>query len=289
MPAKKDDTKQAPETEPVPETEPTTVPEPQAEATVEVSDVGLDQLQAELEAANLRVTNLETELDGTPSSGSFRGSAFVDLYGSITDEHGLKHLVEIKVTQHSWVDAYHALVGVTECISRCRELNLKPYHPTRTLGVAPKQAPAASAPAQPAVTKPPPATPADTPPPTPPAAPTQPAAPAAPAQPAGEQTQTDTGDMDNPLRVVKMEIEPLPEGRANLLLYAPNHRYSDLRVPNWPNDRLCELLAPTGAWELAHMQNAAEYSVEYIIHWEYSQKLNSQGNRYRNVTEIKPA
>lgn len=93
----------------------------------------------------------------------------------------------------------------------------------------------------------------------------------------------------NTMNIVRMEVTPRADNRADLALYMQGHKWPDLKVNNWPVPKLIELLSPTGEWSEEHLAVSQSYTVNFIAEWANSTKLKQSGEPYKNVTAIRPA
>ena len=91
----------------------------------------------------------------------------------------------------------------------------------------------------------------------------------------------------NELRAVRMVVEPRADGKIKLTFYAENHKYPDLYAVRTIEGAV-KMLSEVGAWQTEHLSKPADYSIDYIVNWVYSDKLNSKGNPYKNIVSIRP-
>lgn len=103
-------------------------------------------------------------------------------------------------------------------------------------------------------------------------------APAAPAAAPRERQST---------AVVKMKVTPLEGGKVSVDFFAAGHQYADVYDRLDPK-QLLAMLAPTGAWTLEHLAAVATYQVSFVVEWEFSERINSKGNPYKNILAIRP-
>ena len=86
--------------------------------------------------------------------------------------------------------------------------------------------------------------------------------------------------------IYKVETEPKPEGRCNVLLYGywndQPAKYPTLKIYNWTVDSLIKLFL----WEQSAFETAHVYEGKWNVTYELSDKKTSKGNYYRNVVAV---
>lgn len=88
----------------------------------------------------------------------------------------------------------------------------------------------------------------------------------------------------------KFEVMPRADGKADVKFFSTGHRYPDLTFTRTP-EALSKLFQEgTGAgWTIDHFQKAGSYTVALRVSYVNSDKLNTQGKPYKNVTTISNA
>lgn len=121
-----------------------------------------------------------------------------------------------------------------------------------------------------------------------PAAP--PPAAASPGSPAPSTPAPPPAGGKNPSSVVvsRMVIEPRPDGKSRISFYCTGDQYPRIYTVQDPTN-LAAMLSKCGAWTEEHLTQAKEYAVHYKVSWVDSDKLNTKGKPYKNITEIAPA
>jgi hypothetical protein len=116
-------------------------------------------------------------------------------------------------------------------------------------------------------------------------APTQAAPPLAPAPAAPAPSAPDQKPL-YVLNATKMQIVQRPDGKVQLDFFLNDERkYSDLRWQDTPENTL-RFLGRVGGWAAEHLRGAGTYTINYDITWQYSDRLNTKGNPYRNIVGI---
>lgn len=95
-----------------------------------------------------------------------------------------------------------------------------------------------------------------------------------------------------PMHVAKITVTPRPDGKMRIEIFGddrrkPYNQWSDMSLFVTPTDAV-KFFAPVGSWTTQHFQSACEYMVDFWVNWEYSKKLNSKGNPYRNPIAVYP-
>ena len=201
-----------------------------------------------------------------------RGIAWCDMYGTAVDKKsGEQKIVKISLTSRSSVGPRAALTTLMDTIRYAKDTyHLTPYLPSFQSTPAPAKTPQ-EAPEQAATSANP----------NPAAKPATVAAPDAVSTPSG-------GASEKVYHCTRMEVVPMPDDRATLKFFEPNppNKYPVLSITNWPVANIIKLLADTGAWTDEHFQKANNFTVDYQVYYELSEKKTSAGNPYKNVTRI---
>lgn len=120
-----------------------------------------------------------------------------------------------------------------------------------------------------------------------PAAPVTPPPTGKPAPTASAASSTPATTAWQKCHAVKMKVTPLEDGKVSVDFFAAGHQYPDVYDRMKP-EQLLAMLAPTGAWTLEHLNHVASYQVSYVVEWEFSERVNSKGNPYKNILAIRP-
>jgi hypothetical protein len=199
------------------------------------------------------------------------GIAWCDMYGTAVDKKsGEQKIVKISLTSRSSVGPRAALTTLMDTIRYAKDTyHLTPYLPSFQSTPAPAKTPQ-EAPEQAATSANPN-----------PAAKSATIAPDAVSTPSG-------GASEKVYHCTRMEVVPMPDDRATLKFFEPNppNKYPVLSITNWPVANIIKLLADTGAWTDEHFQKANNFTVDYQVYYELSEKKTSAGNPYKNVTRI---
>ena len=218
---------------------------------------------------SLAILRAEIEQENPPEA---RGVAGCDLYGTAVDKKsGEQKIVKISITSRSSFGPEPALTRLMDAIRYAKEkYHLTPYLPSFQSTPAPAKTPQ-EAPEQAATSANP----------NPAAKPATVAAPDAVSTPSG-------GASEKVYHCTRMEVVPMPDDRATLKFFEPNppNKYPVLSITNWPVANIIKLLADTGAWTDEHFQKANNFTVDYQVYYELSEKKTSAGNPYKNVTHI---
>lgn len=103
----------------------------------------------------------------------------------------------------------------------------------------------------------------------------------APQKANGNGAVSDTGT--NTLEVVRVEVTPKPDGKAELKLYGEGHKFPDL-YHNSTIANLITALSTTGyKWNEEQFHYAGEFNVTFYADWRNSDKLNKNGKPYKNI------
>lgn len=228
------------------------------------------------------------EQNVTVVEGERGGIAWCHLYGLWVDkdsENKTPHLVDISITDRA-ENSWDALQQMLKTLSQAKAMHLYPWQPDFSASL-PKNPPA-----QPkretdptglpvtTVQPPAPAQPAGAPP-VPASAPAAPRTPA-PRPPVQSQPAQPKGGL---LNVVKVEIKPRGDGTTQVDLFGAGRKFADLHLYGDP-----EALADRfgAGWQPEHFETPASYNVALKVNWVESEKLNSKGNPYKDVTDIFP-
>jgi len=90
--------------------------------------------------------------------------------------------------------------------------------------------------------------------------------------------------------IIKVEVKPNANDKAEVLLYAEGHNWADLRATMSVN-KCVELFAQTGGWTYEHFMQAQTYQpVDYLVTAQYSPtgRKSSRGNYYKDIISIAP-
>jgi hypothetical protein len=200
------------------------------------------------------------------------GIAWCDMYGTAVDKKsGEQKIVKISLTSRSSVGPRAALTTLMDTIRYAKDTyHLTPYLPSFQSTPAPAKTPQ-EAPEQAATSANP----------NPAAKPATVAAPDAVSTPSG-------GASEKVYHCTRMEVVPMPDDRATLKFFEPNppNKYPVLSITNWPTTNIVKLLAETGAWEESMLAKAQNFTVNYMVFYELSEKTTAKGNPYKNVTRI---
>lgn len=90
------------------------------------------------------------------------------------------------------------------------------------------------------------------------------------------------------MQIVKVEITPRPDARVDLKMYAPGHKYPDLRVTNWTAQSVFEnLIDPNMGWDENTLLTANEFQGAYTAQWEYSPtNRTAKGEPYKDLKRL---
>lgn len=208
------------------------------------------------------------------------GVAWCDVYGIASDANGIKHLCnKISLTERG-ENSEKALRGLMKTLKIAKdEFHLTPWIPDQP-----------STARRPALT----------------------AAPATAAEPPAkikttravtdEEGEPDYEDEPVPskkvqpaktgggrMKIIKLKLSPRDDEKVTVDLFAAGREFADLHMVKSPDD-LADMFGdnfePEINWEPAKPKT---YNVELWATWELSERLNSKGNPYKNVTEIMPA
>lgn len=198
--------------------------------------------------------------------------AFLDMYAvKIVDGKQFKIKVGLSTRAATPEDAFTKLIEAVNKLE-VKYNSFTPYNPDEFRVVTngnkvtePQKAPATQAPA-PAGAKPAPA----------PAPASATPAPATPATGGGA------------VEVNRVTVTPNAEGKVKIEFWKTGRKYPELQA-TWTPERAAELFAKLDAsWTAAHFQAATAYDATFTVVWENSQNLNSKGNPYKNVIDLRP-
>lgn len=232
----------------------------------------------------------DEELGATPSPEA-RGIAWADFFSVFIDENNNERQIKINVTQRSDVSAAHALAIFAKeavAVAKAHHLRLFPAYTPKKPAAAPKPTPVQeeavltddtgdNEPEYVEVVQDQPKKPVPVAKVTPVSTPVKvtPTTAKAPVQSAPVAPGTELS-----MAIEKILITPKPEGKVVVDLFAPGHQYADLRI-NWTREKVQELFPSAPA-----LNEAAEYTGNWIAHYKLSEKLNGAGNPYKNVTRV---
>lgn len=93
----------------------------------------------------------------------------------------------------------------------------------------------------------------------------------------------------NTMTIEKVKVTPKPEGKVELSLFGQGHAFADMHYTA-PVAELLEKMAATNIdWQPEDFALATEYRCVFVVKWKQSQKLNTNGNPYRDIVEFLPA
>lgn len=208
------------------------------------------------------------------------GVAWLDIYGQKNDDNGHPHLVKISLTNRA-EDAEAALRGLLKAMAVAKnEFKLNPYQPDfNSQPTSRKQEPAAAAPAKVKTTR------AVTDEEGEPDYEDEPEEPKKKAQPA-KTGAANTSKSGGRMKIIKIKLTPRDDEKVTVDLFAAGREYADLHVVKTP-DALAEMFGDDWEPEINWDPTKAKvYNVEMWATWELSERLNSKGNPYKDVTEI---
>jgi hypothetical protein len=93
-------------------------------------------------------------------------------------------------------------------------------------------------------------------------------------------------EINGTLHVKTMVVTPRDDGKAKVEFFEDNHKWADIAMTMAP-DQLAGKLSQTADWTPSHFTTPARFQVDYLIDWKNSINLNSVGNPYKNVVNIK--
>lgn len=229
------------------------LPQPEPPSLAEQDSPEVGALKAALEDLHQTNEDLQHALEAARASSSMtEAPASLNFYGVTAKGWNVQYTI-----RDASDDALIARFG--QVLKKMEQFNIQP----KPVGQQPATTTAEAAPA-----------PAQLPPlpglPTPQAAP-------APTNGSGVQT----------IHAIKLEVTPLPDGKAKLVFYEAGHQYPDISSTQ-SVDRLLALLAPTGGWTAQHLGVAQAFNVTLDVDWKPSDKLNSSGKPYKDIVAIRP-
>lgn len=119
-------------------------------------------------------------------------------------------------------------------------------------------------------------------------------APAVPAAQSAPAPQSVVGALPvqdtsiNTMEIRRVKVEPQPDGKIKVELYADGHKYADLKM-TMGLDATLKALAGTGyEWTAEFLSKVSEYDMSFYADWRNSEKLNSAGKPYKNVVAFRP-
>ena len=87
----------------------------------------------------------------------------------------------------------------------------------------------------------------------------------------------------NTLEVVRVEITPKPDDKAELKLYGEGHKYPDLYHNGTIKQLLAALSVSGYAWTESMLRAAQAFDLRFYADWRNSDKLNKNGKPYKNI------
>jgi hypothetical protein len=194
--------------------------------------------------------------------------AFLDMWSvRVIDGKQYKTKIGLSVRDADPVKAFSKLVEAVAELEK-KYKGFTPYNPDEFRVVVNKtdpqpQAPATQAPAPAGAKAAPAPVPAQTPAPTP---------------------ATGGGAVE----VNRVTVTPNAEGKTKIEFWKTGRKYPELQAA-WTPERAAELFARLDAsWTAAHFQAATAYDVTFTVVWENSQNLNSKGNPYKDIVDLRP-
>lgn len=103
------------------------------------------------------------------------------------------------------------------------------------------------------------------------------------ATPAPQQAQAGLLEF----RIAKIEITPKPDNKSEVKFFMEGHKFPDIYATQ-TIDNLVKMFSPVGAWTDDHFKVAGNYAVKFTVCYVLSERLNSKGNPYKNITQLKP-
>lgn len=98
--------------------------------------------------------------------------------------------------------------------------------------------------------------------------------------PVAKSTEPDV----NTMTIVRMEITPRPDGRADVVMYDARSKYPNLSIKNWKIDNILEIFPEQ--WSVGDFIAADVVSGSWAVHWKESSNLNAKGNPYKDVVLV---
>ena len=103
------------------------------------------------------------------------------------------------------------------------------------------------------------------------------------------QTPQPAGDNGSQLfHADKMVIKPRADGKTLIEFWGANRKFADVSQV-WTFENAVKNLQSLGAFTLQHVQTLSEYPISANICFVFSDKKNTAGNPYKNVTVITKA
>ena len=87
--------------------------------------------------------------------------------------------------------------------------------------------------------------------------------------------------------IVKVSVEMREDGRPQVKFYQAGHQWPDNTAVMKP-EQFAKMFEPLGAeWtEEDFTKNGVFEGISFKLHWTESEKVNTKGNRYKNVTKL---
>lgn len=106
--------------------------------------------------------------------------------------------------------------------------------------------------------------------------------------PAGSQTSETFAPGSGIIRAVKLDIVSEADDKVNLKFYETGHQYPDISTKR-VTERALELLQSSGdGWTIQDLYRTSTRNIRYEIRYRESEKLNSRGNPYKDIVDIRP-
>ena len=87
----------------------------------------------------------------------------------------------------------------------------------------------------------------------------------------------------NTLEVVRVEVTPKPDGKAELKLYSEGHKYPDLYHNGTIKQLLAALSVSGYGWTEEMLKTSQSFDLRFFADWRNSEKLNQNGKPYKNI------
>lgn len=105
-------------------------------------------------------------------------------------------------------------------------------------------------------------------------------APPLPTQPT-DQSKPTSGTM----RLNRMVVKPMPNGRATVEFWGTGRRYVDLVINNWTTENIAKIFPAD--WTPQHFASPQDVMIELDVSWRDSTHTNSKGNPYKDVVQVR--
>lgn len=242
------------------------------ESEMERAKEALNDLSPDAYLEMESVLNASSDVSGIPEAGGIAFTEFVGAHGGII---------------HATARAAHPTRAIQMLLESLQYLkSLQPNTQWRIPGS--NVAPQASKPVPPAPVQAVAQTPAQ-------AQATPVPAPAAAPQPdqvqyvdvnSGQQAGNQAGNQV--MVITKIDITPMPESRVKVEMFAPGHKWPDLKVVNWTVQGVLEnLLDPSLGWDATTLITAGSFTGNFAVEWVNSTTgFKQSGEPYKDVKRI---